>query len=272
MKNKIVIITIFFLTSCITIPHQVKNAQCSVINQELALRYSIFEKLDDEEIARRQTISVHTYSILDDFSVFSKIVESVKNAPMNAKMIPVDLRNYLDVGLGNIIITNYASDTALNIFLHNSKYSQGFFALINFGRSTITLIPPPSSEVPTREKIYRTDLNDSEIVINVSDAKNIAGNMKFSPNQKTSIIADRIKQPYRLDLRENSNTQFHLGNQWIMPVYSVENSDLNGGKVTAGFFQFINNSNSKGIVMDKFDKSEVLCYSDEKGPKFRTQF
>lgn len=269
MKNKIVFsLLILFITSCQTIPSSIKNTDCSRIDDELNLRYYLFDKLSKKEIKAREKLDAPTYSSLDKLSVFSKIVEGVRNASPDSRIIPVDLRYYRTVALGNIIITNYQSDARLDLALKTTKYSQGFFVLINFGKDDITIVPVPSDNVWERQKIARNDLKDIEILFNVSDAGWIIGNMKFTPNKKISILADRVKQPFSLDLRENSNLQFHFGEKWFMPVYSIAGSDIVGGKDTSGFIWFVNNENTKRINITKFYKSEVACYKDENGPKF----
>lgn len=269
--NKSIILTalVFLLSSCVSLPHEIKHTDCSRINDELDLRYYLFDKLSDDEIKRRSKIDVPSHSDLNHLSVFSKIVESVKNASIGSRVIAVDLRNYKDVHLGNIIITNYKNDKRLNLALLTTKYGQGYFVLINFGKDAITIVPNPHDQLIERQKIERSDLKNPEIVINVSDSRWIIGNMKFTPNSRFSLIADRIKKPYSLDLRENSNIQFHLDEKWIMPVYSIEGSDLHGGKDTSGFFQFVNNKRTKRITLTKFYKSQVACYKDENGLKFK---
>ncbi len=268
MKRKIIVITaILLLQSCATIPQHLRNPVCSRIDDELNLRYYLFDKLDDKEISRRQKINVPTY-VSDDISVTGELIKSIYKASRGAKIIPVDLRYYRDVGLGNLIITNYPTDQRLNLALKTTKYSQGFFVLVNFGLDGITLVTFPDDKSLKRKKIYRSDLQDVEVLMNVSDSRWIIGNMKFTPNQKFSLLADRVAMPYSLDLRENSNVQFHLGEKWIMPVYSIEENEIMGGKDTAGFFQFVNNYKTKRINITKFNDSQVMCYKDDKGPKF----
>ena len=43
-------------------------------------------------------------------------IEAIKNAPINAKYIAVDLRNYKKVNLGNIIIANINSKLISLVF------------------------------------------------------------------------------------------------------------------------------------------------------------
>ncbi|MFM7620283.1 MAG: hypothetical protein ACKO47_01575 [Alphaproteobacteria bacterium] len=243
------------------------NYNCDEIFYQLNDRYKLFAQLDKKEIRTRQQLEVPTVSRLDELSVFSKIIEAVKNAPANAQLIAVDLRHYKNVDLGNIVISN-VNQSYLSTFLKTSKYSQGFFALINFNNKTIKYYPVEINKVFNAGEIKRRDLDNTEIVINVSDSKRISGNMKFSANQQVSIIADNIIDPYRLDLRESSNMQFNLDKKWVMSVYSFENSYLKDGKVTTGFFKFINNKNSQ-VKLQKFDKSTGKCYIDSNTNKLK---
>ena len=310
MKPILTIILIFSLPSCALIPKTKIPTNCLAANEELATRYDLFSKISDDEIKKRQSINVPDVAPLDQFSVVYEIIKSIKSAPQNSQLIPIDLRHYNSVGLGNVIISNVQSDAMFKRFLQESKFAQGFFAIININKKSITIAPPttqknlfnnipqslqfdkdllryagsPQGEAavtsPKNKKIYsrsknlghikidRGDLNGVELVINVSDAGDVFGNMKFSGDQKVSIIADRVKKPYRMDLREASNMQFNLNQQWIMPVYSIEESALVGGKDTTGLFKFVNNKNTREIKLDKFYKSSVECYSDVGGKKF----
>ncbi len=263
IRLTIIAVILFASSSCAIIDRMESKADCSLIDEELNARYSLFDKLSNQEIKKRQSIKIPTISALDQVSVFSKIFEAVQNASQDAKMIPVDLRYYDEVALGNIIISNM-TESSLEEAVQMSKYSQGFFALLNFGLKDVTIFPPLTNKIFEKQTLERPDLANSEIVINVSDSGNIIANMKFSDFQKVSIIADRIKEPYRMDLRESRV----MRQRWIMPVYSIENSVLNGGKDTAGNIRFVNNKNAK-INLDKFDRSSVACYKDISGAKFR---
>ncbi|MFT5703966.1 MAG: hypothetical protein ACJAZX_000241 [Rickettsiales bacterium] len=266
MNKILAIFLVLIIQSCVSLPLEHKNIDCSRIDAELDIRYSLFSELSAKEIASRKEISLPNYSELGKDSVLSKIIDAVLEAPNNSKIVPVDLRYYKIVGLGNIIISN-SEDSGLDLTLQTSKYAQGFFALINFSENFITIAPPPKSEFWNQQIIAQKNLNGAEILINVSDSKRIYSNMKFAPNQKISIIADRIIEPYRLDLRELSNMQHNLNNKWIMPLYSLEGSSMNGGKVTTGLFEFVNNKNTKMINLHKFYKSKGICYKDEGGDK-----
>ena len=112
------------------------NYDCDEIFNELNHRYSLFAELSKNEIKNRQNIEVDTVSSLDKLSVFSKIIEAIKNAPINAKFIAVDLRNYKKVNLGNIIIANI-NPKLIATYLKTSKYSQGYFALVNLNKKSI---------------------------------------------------------------------------------------------------------------------------------------
>ena len=267
------LIILFILQSCISVYRIDEPVDCSNSDQELISRYSLFKDLSSEEINRRKFVDLSFVSPLDKPSVFSKIIDSMNSTAPNSPLIAVDLRYYNDVSLGNIIISNISNDKLLNIYFKTSKFSQGTFALINFGKENITLVPPlilPSSvnKSFSRVKIDRKDLRNAELVINVSNSNYISGNMKFAKDQKISLIADNISKPYGLDLREASNLQYHFNKKWIMPLYSISGSSLTGGKKTNGFFRLVNNKDVKNITLHKFNRSLVACYTDPLGLKF----
>ncbi len=244
-----------------------KTTDCNNSKQEINFRLKLFKELSKKDLKLRRNIKLASVSSLEDESVFSKIVNAIKNTPKDSKYIVVDLRGYKDVDLTNIMISN-ESDFTLTPYLYSSKYSQGFFSLININDSSITIAPPEVLKIFKPQKIYRPDLIQSEIVLNVSNSETVFGNMKFSKDIKFSLIADNIKNPYRLDLREASNMQFNLNRKWIMPVYSLENSSIEHSKITTAFVQFINNKNSK-ISLKKFSKSLDKCYIEDGTNKFR---
>jgi len=246
-----------------------KNTDCNNTKQEIQTRLKLFKSLSNQELKNRRNVKIPSVSRLEDESVFSKIINAIKNSPKNSPYIAVDLRGYKDVDLTNIMISN-ESDFTLTPYLYSSKYSQGFFSLININESSITIAPPEVLQAFKPQKIYRPDLAESEIVLNVSDSESVFGNMKFSKDIKFSLIANNIKKPYRLDLREASNMQFNLNRQWIMPVYSLENSTIEYSKITTAFIQFINNKNSQ-ISLRKFYKSIGKCYIENDKNKFTNQ-
>jgi hypothetical protein len=275
MQNKILhnYLKIAFISSLIAIQAcsftPKIDTNCSTIDKQIADRYLLFKDLQDSQIAKRSTIEVPAYSKLDDLSVFSQIIKSVKAANKNSKFIPVDLRNYGSVNLGNIIISNIKNDFSLNLFLKTSKYSQGFFALINFGKDKITIFSPThGTQFFKKQTINRSDLQDIELVLNLKDSKKIFANMKFNENQKVSLLARNIKEPFRLDLREASNGQLNLGQKWIMSVYDISRSEIKGGKKTSGYYLYVNNKDVKNIKIHKFYKSKVACYSNPAGFRF----
>jgi hypothetical protein len=234
------------------------ETNCNESSQQIALRKNLFSPLDQKEINRRKKINLPSISQLDEESSVSIILSAIKSAPKDSKFIKVDLRYYNDVDLTNIIFAN-ESDFSLKPYLFTSKYSQGFFSLINFNENFITILPPEVKKIFSSQKIYRPDLINSEIVINASNSKVIFGNLKFSKNLKFSLIADSVKDPLKLDLREASNMQFNLNRKWIMPVYSVSNSKVEKSKITTAYVMHINNQNSH-VSLDKFYKSVDKCY------------
>ena len=268
-KKLLSILCINFVIQSCSFNHlndSLKNTDCNKTKTEIQARLKLFKGLSNQELKNRRNIKIPSVSSLEDESVFSKIINAIKNSPKNSPYIAVDLRGYKDVDLTNIMISN-ESDFTLTPYLYSSKYSQGFFSLININESSITIAPPEVFKAFKPQKIYRPDLTQSEIVINVSDSESVFGNMKFSKDIKFSLIANNIKKPYRLDLREASNMQFNLNRNWIMPVYSLENSSIDNSKITTAFIQFVNNKNSQ-ILLKKFYKSTAKCYVDDNKNKF----
>lgn len=271
LKNYTVIlafITLVMTQSCgfINSKNPRLHYDCNEIFFEINQRHQLFLDLFDQEIKKRQKQSLPTTSKINEDSVFSKIIQAVKDAPLNSKLIAVDLRYYKKVDLGNIVVSNI-KPSLLSTFLKTSKYSQGYFALINFNKAQIKYFPVLVNKNFSASQIDRNDLEEVELVFNVSNSKEISGNMKFSPNMQVSIIADNISKPYRLDLRESSNMQFNLDKKWLMNFYSFENSQLIGGKITTGYFKFVNNKNSQ-IKIHKFKRSTAKCYVEANDPKF----
>jgi hypothetical protein len=234
------------------------KTDCNESSKQIALRKNLFSPLDQKEINRRKKINLPSISQLDEESSISIIATAIRSTPKDSKFIKVDLRYYNDVDLTNIIFAN-ESDFSLKPYLFTSKYSQGFFSLINFNEKFITILPPEIKKIFSTQKIYRPDLINSEIVINASNSKVIFGNLKFSKNIKFSLIADSVKDPLKLDLREASNMQFNLNRKWIMPVYSVGNSRVEKSKITTAYVMHIDNQNSL-VSLDKFYKSVDRCY------------
>lgn len=263
-KIFIVIASIVLLTSCsinqFKIDNTVAQTNCDNIRQEILTRNILFKKVEQKEIARRKKINLPSISQLDEESSLSKIVQAIKSSPKHAKFILVDLRYYNDVDLTNIVFSN-ESEFTLKPYLFTSKYSQGFFGLINFNEKSISILPPEVKKIFSPQKIYRPDLTNSEIIINASNSKVIFGNLKFANNMKFSLIADNVKEPIKLDLREASNMQFNLNRKWIMPLYSIENSEVENSKITTSYMIYINNKNSK-VSLKKFYKSIDRCYLD----------
>lgn len=255
---------IFIIATCQSCSYKISNknyvADCSNSLDEVNKRRQLFKNLSSKEIQRRKLISLPSISKFSDESVISQIFNSIKNTPKDADYILVDLRYYKAVDLINIVFSS-ESDFTLTPYLFTSKYSQGFFSLVNFNNSSITFLPPQVLKIFKPEKLFRPDLVGKEIIINASNANSIFGNLKFSPNFQFSLLADNIKKPIRLDLREASNMQFNLNRKWIMPVYSLENSNTDLGKITTAFIKYINNKNSK-LYLQKFYKSQDKCYID----------
>ena len=134
------------------------------------------------------------------------------------------------------------------------KYHNDSYAAINLNCSKITLSPSQKNKLFQYSHIKRSDLSEAEIVINISDAKHVEGNMKFSSSQKISIIADRIHDSYAIDLSKTNSIGSLLNKKWIMSIYNLEKSSKTN-KNNQGFFRFIDNNNAK---ID-FDKSSKTC-------------
>ena len=107
-----------------------KNTDCKNTKQEIQTRLKLFKKLSNQDLKNRRNIKLASVSSLEDESVYSKIINAIKNSPKNSPYIAVDLRGYKDVDLTNIMVSN-ESDFTLTPYLYSSKYSQGFFSLIN---------------------------------------------------------------------------------------------------------------------------------------------
>ena len=227
------------------------DENCQEIKSELESRYKLFKKLSQDEIKKRKKTDVPSFSNLDQISVFSKIVEAINNSEENSKFIAVDLRYYRNIYLGNIITSNLEPKD-FESFAKKSKHHNDSYALINLSCKKITLSPSQKDKLFAKHHIKRSDLSNAEIVINISDAKHIEGNMKFSDNQKISIIADRIHDNYAIDLSKGGIMESLLNKKWIMSIYN--NQEKSASK-TRGFFRFVDNNNSK---VD-FDKSSKTC-------------
>ncbi len=135
---------ILILQSCNSFPDVSYN--CKNSYKELYARHNLFDKIEENQVKLRLQTSLKTNSDLDKDSVLSNIVNSIKTADKNSDIIPVDLRYYKNVFLGNMIVSNIKSDFALNLFLKTSKYSQETFSLVNFGKEKITIFWPIRSK------------------------------------------------------------------------------------------------------------------------------
>ena len=162
-KKLLSILCITFLIQSCSFNHlndSIKNTDCKNTKQEIQSRLNLFKGLSSQELKNRRNVKIPSLSSLEDESVFSKIINAIKNSPKNSKYIIVDLRGYKDVDLTNIMISN-ESDFTLTPYLYSSKYSQGFFSLININESSITMSPPEVFKVFKPQKIYRPDLAES---------------------------------------------------------------------------------------------------------------
>ena len=96
-----------------------KKTDCDNSSQEIKTRIKFFPELSNKELKRRRNLRIPSLSLLEDESVFSKIINAIKNSPKNSKYILVDLRGYKDVDLTNIMISN-ESDFTLTPYLYSS--------------------------------------------------------------------------------------------------------------------------------------------------------
>jgi hypothetical protein len=261
-----IIFLVLFLTSCSiwqkkNLP-QINCSDTTLINE----RKNLFPPLNKKEIAIRKKTKLDAILPLDQASIISEIIKAINATPLNAKFIPIDLRYYKEVYLTNII---FSSESAVNLnhYLLTSKYSQGYFTLFNFGSNDINIFPPKTFQAFKSFTINRPDLREAEIVINANNVRSLFGNLKFSSQHKFSIFSDNIFEPVRLDLREASDAQFNLNNQWIMPVYSIKNTQLKDSKISTVQMYYVDNKNSI-INNKKFTKSNVSCYLSSSDMRF----
>ncbi len=261
-----IVVISLFLSSCSSL-HQLKKPQINCLDDALLKeRVNLFLPLSKKEIAIRKKIKLDSLMPLDKPSAVAEIIKAINAAPLNAKFIVVDLRYYKEVDLTNIIFAS-ESDNNLSSYLLTSKYSQGYFTLFNFGPNHISVFPPEIFQAFKTFKINRPDLREAEIVINVNNARNLFGNLKFSYQRKFSLFSDNIFEPVRLDLREASNMQFNLNNKWIMPVYSLQGTHIKESKISTVQMYYVDN---KDAILNnkKFTKSDASCYLSADSMKF----
>jgi len=261
-----IVIISLFLSSCSSL-YKPKKPQLNCADDSLLKeRANLFSPLSKKEIAIRKKIKLDSIMPLDKPSVVAEIVKAINSAPLNAKFIVIDFRYYKEVDLTNIIFAS-ESDANLNSYLLTSKYSQGYFTLFNFGPNNISVFSPELFQAFKTFTINRPDLREAEVVINVNNARNLFGNLKFSYQRKFSLFSDNIFEPVRLDLREASNMQFNLNNKWIMPVYSLQGTHIKESKISTAQMYYVDNKNSI-INNKKFAKSDVSCYLSSGSMKF----
>ena len=235
-------------------------------NSLIKERENLFTTLSKKEIAIRKKIKLDSLMPLNKPSVVAKIIEAINSAPLNAKFIAIDLRYYKEVDLTNIIFAN-ESDSNLNSYLLNSKYSQGYFTLFNFGPNNISVFSPEIFQAFKNFKINRPDLREAEVVINTNNAQSLFGNLKFASQRKFSLFSDNIYEAVRLDLREASSMQFNSDAKWLMPVYSFQGTHLKQSKISTVQMNYVNNKDAV-INNKKFAKSDVSCYLSSNDMKF----
>lgn len=240
--------------------------ECSNIKKVTNIRNNLFENLSYKEIMKRSDKDIYLYSKGED-NIIHYLIKAFKKAETNAKFIPIDLRYYRNVNFDNLIISNLP-DIAINAFLKISKFTQQTFIMVNISNDKITIIPGQKINYFTKKVVInRNDLYGTEIVFNISDTSFAISNMKFTAGNVYSIIANDVKD-MDLDLRSASNIQNLLGQQWMMPLFSIENSAITKGIYDTGIINFVDNEDTREIKTDKFQGMSVACYNTAQGKKF----
>ena len=67
-----------------------KATDCNSSKQEIDSRLKLFKELSKKELKIRHNIKLPSVSSLEDESVFSRIVNAIKNTPKDSKYIVVD--------------------------------------------------------------------------------------------------------------------------------------------------------------------------------------
>lgn len=258
---------------------------------ELNKRKALFPELSESEISRRNKIILEPYP-KNDFSsnkenAFNKIIEAFNNASPGQRFIPVDLREYKEVHLDNLAITNLDPKDANERFLKRfTVYKQKTFFVININSEGAQIFIGDEVAGIDKKSITplknRIDLTNSEIVINTSHSKaipnyypTVSGNIKLSGNKNISkqfsILASHInleklasdKGGIRLDIREFREHFLGLPTQatWNLKVYDVSESYIHNGKDTTGEVNYLINKDILGKDLQRF-KVEVDCYYD----------
>lgn len=291
-KSFIILLTsLFFLSSC-AIFQDKKPVNATRYNPEilkiLQKKKSYFPKLSKKEIKRRASIALPTFN--GNWQDQKNVAVIVKNAIENSiksksDVIAIDLRYYKEIGLGNIIFSNIA-DKNLEDFKESSKFNQQFFILFNFSEEKISVSTGSKTPHQFTEFYIKGSIEKKEIIFNVSNAKLVKCNNKFTPKSpKISFIADNISKA-RCDIREPANFlqstiyflktfNSDLFGRWQMNLISINNSNYayDGGspKFTGGVIKNTMNQDVKNLNMAVFKdmNEDGIKYYDNQGKKFK---
>lgn len=274
---------------------------------------------EELEFRREQT--------LDTNKIMAKIAQAVeKNKETNDNLIYVDLRGYT-INAGNLMLTSFEDkmvvdqvkkeENDLHVVHHGfkithkhtdpqplieifkrddcSKYGdQQLFPLMNFGDQKLSFhIGSKTGMTSSEFSSIEGNFHGKEIVFNFADANIDSGNWKLAPNQRVSILADRISE-FNLDIREVSSIgqamKFQVRSQngdlvkgaglnpFAIELFSTENAmvavgnagegrDL-GAKITNGKINYVDNEGTKENYYTLQGDPSHTKYNDENGPKF----
>lgn len=259
--------------------------------KELEKRIQLFPKLDEKEIERRSKIILNRDdNIVDNReSILEAMVKILQATEPNASYIKFDFRYYQKAHFSSMIFSNI-SDYWLSYFLNFSKFSQGWFILFNINQSGIKIIQGSKvndldniSDITIQKEYgYSTynlktlGLKNTEYILNVSHIKNqdlnekvVWTNFKFNhQGNPYSIIAENVSG-LNLDLRAASTYQEIMAKisssyLFTISIYSLKDSNLNGGKETSGYYKYVDNRGMTGYL-DKFQDNIVANYSEPNG-------
>lgn len=229
-----------------------------------------FPELSLEEIARRKASNL----IFTEDEFFETLFTGNTN---------IDLRHYVYINLGNIIICSVPDGKCLASTRRNSKFAQGNFVLFNLGDQMVSRTPGPAfPDMPV--KVAPFILRDREIVINCSGAKRVDGNVKLGPQKiRFTFVLDQIEN-MQCDIREMASdgqiAQYVIdtrGNQdiagnWSITLFSAKDANIAGDhspndrpeKFTTGIISYVFNGGTK--IEAQYNGAPL--YYDDSGSKF----
>lgn len=268
-----------------------------ILREELEKILQLFPELSENKKRERAQVRLMRDDDIEDDkkSILEAIIKSLQDIKPNDSYILLDLQHYKQVHLGNMMFSNFSSDSALWMFLILSKFHQGRFILFNKNEHGIKIIQ--GNKIHDLDKIngieieqeygylvYNIKVNgleSAEYVLNVSDIKSldsdqtaavVGGNLKFNTQRVPfSIIAENVKN-VGFDIRAASTFQEIFAKifsyfRFSIKVYDVKNSHIVGGKDTSGHYEYVNNTNTTGCL-HKFQDNEVTFYENPNGNCF----